>query len=120
MKTPAGSNGTGIDYPTVELGGKTYTVKFTRGGLLYRLSKTGTNLADLTGTGKRFSAVMDVLHAAFFGQYDGTVEELAELVFSEEKMTEVGAALDEALKKVFPVPPTAATESAEASAPKPN
>ena len=37
-------NGTGVDYPTIELGGKTYTVKFSR-GMLYRMHKQGVVFA---------------------------------------------------------------------------
>lgn len=95
------TNGTGITYPTLELGGKTYTVKFSRGGMLYRLSKTGTNLADLKGQ-KSFATLVDVLHAALFGQYQGTSEELADLLLSEGKAMAAGEAVSEALKKAFP------------------
>lgn len=95
-------NGTGIIYPVIELGGIKYTVKFSRGGILYRLSKSGTSLADLTGGSKNFSAVIDVLHAALFSQFQGSAEDLAELVMTEGKTAEVAQAIGEALKKVFP------------------
>lgn len=95
-------NGTGIIYPTIELGGKFYTVKFTRGGLLYRLSRSGTSLSDLTSGSKNFASVIDVLHAALYGQYAGTAEDLAELVLSENKTGELSMVIGEALKKVFP------------------
>lgn len=109
------TNGTGIIYPTLELGGKTYIVKFSRGGILYRLSKSGTSLMDLTGGSKNFAAVIDVLHAALFSQFDGSQEDLAELVLAENKTAEVSAAIGEALKKVFP--PTSAPAEAVGTQP---
>ena len=39
---------TGVDYPTIELGGKMYTVKFTR-GLLYQLDKQGIKVQSAVG-----------------------------------------------------------------------
>ncbi len=105
----ANLNGTGIQYPTLELGGVTYTVKFSRGGILYRLSKSGTNLSDLrAGSGKSFATVIDVLHAALFDQYMGDAESLAELVMSEDKIALASEVVSEALKKVFPPTPVAA------------
>ncbi len=114
---PNGSNGTGIEYPTIELGGKTYTVKFTRGALLYRLSRKGSSLADL-GTSKNFGALIDILHAGLYGQYDGTPLELAELISNEddwiEKYKQVDVVVGEALKKVFPPKASAAVAGTEA------
>lgn len=101
MTPVTGSNGTGIEYPTLELGGKKYTIKFTRGGFVYRLSKSGTDLESLV-KGRNFAAVMDVLFAALWGQFDGSVEDLAELVLVESKTAEVGAIVRDAIKKVFP------------------
>ena len=96
-------NGTGIIYPTLELGGKTYTVKFTRGGLLYRLSKSGASFSDLiSGSDKNFAACFDILYAALYGQYLGTVEDLVELAFAESKVEEVKTVVREAVKKAFP------------------
>ena len=95
------TNGSGLQFPTLELGGVTYIVKFTRGGLLYRLNKAGASMADLGGQ-KSFAASIDLLHAALYGQFLGTPEELADLVLSEEKILQIGEVLGEALKKVFP------------------
>jgi len=95
------TNGTGVVYPTVELGGRIYVVKFTRGGILYRLSKAGVDLAAL-GTVHGFATIIDTLHAALFGQYVGDAESLAELVLAEDKAEQVGEAVSEALKKAFP------------------
>lgn len=105
-------NGTGIEYPTIELGGKSYVVKFTRGALLYRLSKGGANIADLGGP-KSFSASIDVLHAVLGGQFSGTVEELAELVFGEGKIASVAQVIAEALGKVFPPTQVSAAGTAD-------
>lgn len=110
-------NGTGIEYPKIELGGKVYTVKFTRGGILYRLNKNGTSLSDLGGA-KSFATLIDVFHAALHGQFKGTAEELAELVVSEEKIATVDSVVAEALKKAFP-PTQAAAVAADPEAAKP-
>ena len=106
-------NGTGITYPTLELAGVTYTLKFTRGGMLYRLGKTGTSISDMNAGGtKTIAAVVDVLHAALFGQFMGSPEDLANLLLEDlSKMREARAAIDIALGKVFPpsIIPAAAT-----------
>jgi hypothetical protein len=118
---PNGSNGTGIDYPTIELDGKMYTVKFTRGALLYRLSKSGSSLADLR-TNKNFATLIDILHAGLYGQYDGTSLELAELISSGDdfvaKYKQMDEVISEAIKKAFP--PTASATVAGAEADKQN
>jgi len=105
------TNGSGLQFPTLELGGKTYIVKFTRGGLIYRLNKNGAEL-DLYGP-KRIAANIDLLHAALWGQFEGTAEGLADLVFAEDKLTLVGEILGEALKKVFPPTPKPAAAPAD-------
>lgn len=110
-------NGTGVQYPTLTLGGHTYTLKFTRGAIMYRLSKTGSQIADL-GTAKSFSTLMDLLHAALYGQYAGSVEDLAELVMAEQAIESVNVAIGEALKKAFPpTPPAAGVTAGELNPP---
>lgn len=103
---------TGIIYPTIELGGTTYTVKFTRGGLLYRLEKSGTAIADCLNLAS-FAKAIDLLHAALWGQFKGTAEDLAEIVLNEGKIAAVSLVLTEALKKVSP-PTQSAAAVAEA------
>ncbi len=110
------TNGSGIIYPTIELGGVTYVVKFTRGGLLYRLSKSATNLSDLASGPRSLAAVVDVFHAALFGQYNGTPEELAELVLAEDKLAQVSGIVADSLKKVFPPTQTPAAGTADLTA----
>ncbi len=112
------TNGTGIEYPTIELGGREYTVKFTRGGILYRLNKNGANLSDLGGS-KSFATLVDVLHAALFGQFNGTTDELAELIVAEEKILAADHAVSEALKKVFPPTQSAAVAADSIAAKQP-
>lgn len=108
------TNGSGIVYPTITLGGVQYVVKFTRGGMLYRLSKSNVSISDVMGSGARsFAANIDMLHAALFGQFNGTAEDLAELVLTEGKILEAGEAVIEALKKVSPPTQTTATGTAE-------
>ena len=110
---------TGIDYPTLELGGVVFTLKFTRAALLYRLSKKDVRIADINGPPpKNLAAVVDVLHAALFGQFEGTPEQLLELVMAEDKMRAARAAIDAAMGKVFPSPmATPATAAGEAKTP---
>ena len=111
------TNGSGLEFPTLELGGKMYIVKFTRGGLLYRLNKNGAEL-NLGGP-KTISATVDLLYAALWNQFQGTPEDLADLVFGEEKMLLVGQVLGEALKKVFPPTPIPAAAPADQPAAPP-
>lgn len=105
-------NGSGIEYPTLELGGKTYVIKFTRGGLLYRMSKNGADPRDLAGP-KSIAAVIDILHATLFGQFDGSPEQLADIVFSEGKFQASSDAVLDAVKKVFPPTQTVAGGTAD-------
>jgi hypothetical protein len=92
-----------IEFPKITLGGVEYTVKFTRGGMIYRMIKSGASFADLVpGSPKFFSAVIDTLHAALFGQFAGSPEELAEIIVSENKVKDCAVALNVAMGKVFP------------------
>ena len=94
--------GTGVEYPTVELGGKTYEIKFTR-ALIYRLDKAGINFAPtmtrqgaVTHTACAFGTIIDTLKMAI--SFDGTAEDLAELAF--DKRDEILDALVAGLGKV--------------------
>jgi hypothetical protein len=78
---------TGAEYPTIELGGTIYEVKFTR-GLMYRLDKAGIQFAPkLSRTGGvvnsecSISTLMDTLHMAI--GFPGTIDELVELAFDK-------------------------------------
>ena len=68
------ANGTGIDYPTIDLGGKTYTIKYTRAAV-YDLSKAGVNLQ---GKQIPFHQIVDAMHILI--EFPGTQRELAELL----------------------------------------
>lgn len=111
LKNGADLSGSGIDFPTLELGGITYTIKFTRATILYRLSRAGVSFTDLQKRDRRFAALHDILFAAIQDQYEGTVESLVELIYAEGKGRLVDAAVAAAIKKVFPptqpVPETA-------------
>jgi hypothetical protein len=95
-------NGTGVEHPTVTLGGKQYTVKFTRGSLAYRMSKLGVSFADLAPGPRNFSALVDIFYAALTPQFEGTPEEFAGVVLAEQKVLELDAIVGAAIKKVFP------------------
>lgn len=74
---------TGVDYPTIELGGKTYEVKFTR-GLLYQLDKHGIKFNPQFANNSAtcgLSAIVDTLRLAI--GFEGSAEELAELVYDK-------------------------------------
>ena len=98
-------NGTGVEYPTIELGGVNYTVKFSR-GMLYRMGKQGVSFSPkFPGEGKvsmDFSQIVDLLCLAT--GFPGTHEDMAELVY--EKRNEAVAALMAAWGKAFPPPQT--------------
>jgi len=113
-------NGTGIDYPTLELGGTKYTLKVTRGAMVFRLSDAGINLSELSNGPRVVSTLIKVLHAAILDQYSGTPEQLCELVLSEDKMKEAGEAVRAALGKVFPTTQIPAAAAAGETKPLPN
>lgn len=74
---------TGVEFPTIELGGKTYTVKFSR-GLLYQLDKQGIKFnpqftRDQASCG--LSPLVDTLKLAI--GFEGTADELTELVYDK-------------------------------------
>ena len=93
-------NGTGVDYPTIELGGKTYTVKFSR-GMLYRMGKLGVVFAPKLDAGRitmDFAQIVDLAHLAT--GFKGTHDELAELLY--DKRNDALTALMAAWGKAFP------------------
>ncbi len=105
------NNGSGIEFPTIELGGRRYTVRFSRSSL-YRMEKLGIKfqvkvkaLPDQPGMVQRemtFAQVVDMLYIAT--GFEGTVEELAELV-TPEKTQEGFEKIMAAWGKAFPPPP---------------
>jgi hypothetical protein len=111
-------NGTGVVYPTIELGGTAYTVRFSRGSL-YRMQKLGVAFApkiqpipDQPGMIRRtmtFSEVVDVMHIGI--NFPGTAEQLAELV-TNDKVQEAFDKIMEAWGKAFPSPQIRLQESA--------
>lgn len=94
---------TGQEYPTIELGGKAYELKFTR-GMIYRLDKMGIVFAPVirqtgpntTETTVKLSNLIDTLHVVI--GFQGTSEELAELAF--DKRDELTFKLTDAWRKV--------------------
>lgn len=93
-------NGTGITYPEIELGGKKYVVKFTR-GLIYRMGKAGIDFRPVVTQGSitvPFSTLVDVLHMAI--TFEGTPEDLAEVLY--DKRNEAMTALIGAWAKMLP------------------
>jgi hypothetical protein len=103
-------NGTGIEYPTLKLGETLYTLKFTRGTLLFRMSNMGLNLNDRNDPKTSVAATVKILHAVMQPQFVGTHEDLTDLLLNEDKVREASQALNIALGKVFP--PTQAAAGA--------
>lgn len=96
------NNGTGVEYPTIELGGQQYTVRFSR-AMIYRMGKAGVSFApkvDGQNIKMDFAQVVDVLHLAI--GFQGTQDELAELVY--DKRGEAITVLLQAWGKAFPSP----------------
>jgi hypothetical protein len=107
-------NGTGVEYPTVELGGTKYEVKFTR-ATLYQLDKAGIvfNPQVVRSTASlKFSTIVDTLKLCI--AFEGTAEELAELSF--DKRDEILVVLVDAWGKV--VLPSLQTRAAAIAANK--
>jgi hypothetical protein len=107
-------NGTGIIYPTIELGGVTYELKLTRDRIRFRMSDAGCNISDLRVVGVRsFAVIVRFLHCLISPTFAGTIEDLAEVIGGEEKLQEASLFLAEAIKKAFP-PTLQAAPPAEA------
>lgn len=102
---------TGIEYPTIELAGKSYELKFTRGALLYRISQRGMSISMLRDPVKRIAATFDILHAIIGDQFEGTPEDLASIAIDEDKLQDITESLKVALGKAFP-----STQPAQATA----
>ena len=111
------TNGTGVEYPQLTLGGVTYTLKLTRGQLMYRFSKRNISMGLRVGQAG-IAMLADQLHAMIQGAYFGSPEDLLEMILGEDKLKETANAVDEAIKKVFPPPIQAATAAAPADAPQ--
>ena len=111
-----GAIGSGVEYPTLQIDGKTYTVKFTRAAI-YRLDKAGFDLRSLPTELKswfphkegddevpgrvRFSVMIDILHAILGRELRCTAEELAEMI-DPTRTPEVATALILAMSKMQP------------------
>jgi|SRR5579885_3328118 len=96
----------GIVYPEITLAGVRYQGKVTRGSLAYRISKLGLNPSEMT---KRYSVMIDTLHALLTPSFPGSPEDLAEIVDREQKRGEALKVVAEALVKVFPPSPAQTT-----------
>ncbi len=96
------NNGSGIDYPKITLAGVEYTLKFSRGTLLFRMSKEGVSLADRSDHRKSVGATVQILRMVMTPEFAGTHEELTDILLDENKIGEASQALNVALGKVFP------------------
>jgi hypothetical protein len=125
--------GTGIEYPTIEIAGKRYTVKFSRGAL-YRLDKAGFDLRELGPSIQRWfpnggrdgnvrlSVLFDVLHSAIAEQLPTGMNamELCELALpmdspgeeTQKRVVEIATAIIQALIKMAPPAQTRLRETA--------
>ncbi len=95
------SEQTGISYPTITLGGIEYTIKFTRGSLLYRLTKIHFDPTDLSRA-LTFAKAVDALHALITPTFPGSPEELADAILDNDLSTQqIADSIREALGKAF-------------------
>jgi hypothetical protein len=88
-------NGSGIEYPKIELGGVVHAVKFTEYAQ-YKMSKLGIAFApEFLNEGKQyrigFSNLVDVL--ALCIDWKGSTEELCRLAYPKAKRDEIGQVL---------------------------
>lgn len=87
------------EFPSIELGGKTYQLKFTRGAL-FRLDDAGISFNPAftpAGYSIKLANLIRTLHIVI--GFAGTHEELAELAF--DRRNEIGALLVQAWGKVL-------------------
>ena len=91
---------TGIDWPTITLGEVTYTLRASQGALLYKLSLKGIN-PKFEKNFSDFAKLVDVF-CAFADPAAPPAEAVADLVFAEGKTADLGAAVGQAMGKVFP------------------
>jgi|SRR5215831_4986972 len=116
--------GSGIQYPTIEIAGKTYTVKFSRAAF-YRLGKAGFDLrqfAPLKDGLIAFSILFDLLHAAIADQLPVKLEteELVDMALpidmpheaARKRLEEIGSIVREAFSKIAPPPQLPLRETA--------
>lgn len=106
--------GTPIEYPSIVLGGVKYELKFTEEILYYRLSKANLDLIGLTERLKGLATMCDMLHALIGPRFQGTAEDVAQMVLQEKKVAEGMAVIFDALGKVLHPPKmgqAAATDS---------
>ncbi len=102
-------NGTGVEHPTIELGGRVYTVRMER-GMLYDMAKLGIKYAPKFTPSEENPAVgtismdlvqiVDMLH--LMTGFTGTHRQLTELVY--DKRSEAVSVIAEAWGKAFPLP----------------
>ena len=95
---------TGNEYPTIELGGVVYTLKFRRGDFAFRLSDKGVNMFDRLDPIKNLAANVKILHMLLVPQFPGSHEDLAEILIEEKKVVAAAQIINVAVGKVFPSP----------------
>jgi hypothetical protein len=91
-----------ILYPVLELGGVKYTLKATRGALRDRWSELGIELADRLNPHRTIAVTVKMLSTMITPKFSGSFEDLTDLILEEQKMGQVGDAINVALGKVFP------------------
>ena len=93
---------TGVDYPNIELGGATYTLKASRGALLFRWSELGIKLSDRLDPNRTVAVTVKMLSTMMTPKFEGSFEDLTDLILDEQKMGVASGAINVALGKVFP------------------
>jgi hypothetical protein len=76
---------TGVDYPTIDLGGKEYAVKYTKAAA-YELSVAGVDLSSVARGGRNIVPFHQIVNAVqILTGYPGTPMELAEVLFDRQQ-----------------------------------
>jgi hypothetical protein len=76
---------TGVDYPTIDLGGKEYEVKYTKAAA-YKLSVAGVDLSSVQRGDRNIVPFHQIVNGILIlTAFPGTTDELAEILFDRQQ-----------------------------------
>lgn len=109
-----------MTYPTVELAGQKYVVKFRCGDAIRLKAEHGIDLFALQSEKMRgtdgVDSIIKLLRAGLAHQVTYSVEELSDMI-PLDQIRAIDKIVAEAIKKAFPTPTTAAPAPAETPLP---
>jgi hypothetical protein len=127
--------GSGVDYPTIDIEGVQYTLKFSRGAM-YRLDKAGVDFRALARQFEKWktgfvhlSGLVDVIHACLAEQIpDISAAQLADMLLPislqgtdyTDRVRVLAVAVSQALGKVWPPSQALPLQETAATAERPN